>query len=414
MGKILILLFWILVLPLNHGCSGLGAGGESFIEPEGLLDTDFQQNIGSAFNGSVDTIALQSTGKIIVGGRFTVFNGQNKSYLIRLNTDGSLDSSFLSGLGPNDSVFSLAVDSQDNIFVGGVFTEFNDIAVGSFVKLKSSGEVDTDFMGTFGTGFLQSGSVARVNSIKLLKSGGFLVGGEFSSVSGMGYTSFAKFLSSGFFDSLFMAQIGSGPNFGVNVLAESTDEKSVFVGGSFTNFGGQTRSRFQVLEKAGDENSDWATLISSGFNNGVHAILSDSAGGVWVGGAFNRSGSQDLSPLVRINSNLEFDSDIDGWDSQSSWGSGIIYRLALQPNSKVLVGGSFSYPAGLVNLKTQGLARISEVGGVVDEEFSSNLGKGFEGGEVRAISLGPKGELYVGGEFDSVSGTSVGGFAKIK
>src|SRR5690606_3293323 len=53
------------------------------------------------------------------------YNGQNRNRIARLNTDGSLDTSFTIGSGFNGHVFSIALQSDGKILVGGRFTEYN-------------------------------------------------------------------------------------------------------------------------------------------------------------------------------------------------------------------------------------------------------------------------------------------------
>jgi len=77
--------------------SNIQFGGIARLETNAVLDEEFNTGIGIT-NGLVAAIGLQSTGKIIIGGSFTSFDGVSCNYIARLNTDGSLDSSFSSGL----------------------------------------------------------------------------------------------------------------------------------------------------------------------------------------------------------------------------------------------------------------------------------------------------------------------------
>jgi hypothetical protein len=56
-------------------------------------------NIGTGFNGTTTTIALQSENKILVGGSFTIFNGVVTNNIVRLNSDGTIDNTFDTGTG---------------------------------------------------------------------------------------------------------------------------------------------------------------------------------------------------------------------------------------------------------------------------------------------------------------------------
>src|SRR5216683_3278050 len=71
-------------------------------------------------NYPVYSMAVQADGKIVVGGGFTTLGGQCRSYIGRLSADGTLDSSFNPGsAGP---VNSLAVQADGKILAGGYFT----------------------------------------------------------------------------------------------------------------------------------------------------------------------------------------------------------------------------------------------------------------------------------------------------
>src|SRR5436305_8405674 len=57
-----------------------------------LLDTSF--DIGTGADGLVEQVLELPDGKVLICGNFTTFNGQNRSYIARLNHDGSVDLSF--------------------------------------------------------------------------------------------------------------------------------------------------------------------------------------------------------------------------------------------------------------------------------------------------------------------------------
>jgi hypothetical protein len=61
-------------------------------------------------NNSVRSIATQSDGKILVGGLFTIIGGQFRNRIARLNVDGSLDTTF--NPNANGNVFSTATQSD--------------------------------------------------------------------------------------------------------------------------------------------------------------------------------------------------------------------------------------------------------------------------------------------------------------
>src|ERR1051326_83316 len=71
-------------------------------------------------NGTVNALAVQADGEILVGGAFTTLGGQTRNRLARLNADGTLDLGF--NPGANNNVNALLVQPDGQILLGGSFT----------------------------------------------------------------------------------------------------------------------------------------------------------------------------------------------------------------------------------------------------------------------------------------------------
>jgi len=71
-------------------------------------------------NGYVNSIALQSDGKIVLGGYFTTLSGQPYSRIGRFHADGTLDSDF--SPVASDSVLSLAIQEDGKVFTDAATT----------------------------------------------------------------------------------------------------------------------------------------------------------------------------------------------------------------------------------------------------------------------------------------------------
>ena len=112
--------------------NGTGRGRLIRLNADGSLDTAFtdaasRTGTTANFNGTVSSIALQSNGKVLVGGNFTNYAGTNgRSRLIRLNADGTLDTDFCvnasDGAKFSNTILSIAVQSDGKVLVGGNFT----------------------------------------------------------------------------------------------------------------------------------------------------------------------------------------------------------------------------------------------------------------------------------------------------
>ena len=151
----------------------------SRLNSDGSYDTTFQ--IGNGFNNYVNTIALQSDGKIIVGGNFYDTGRYNNTIcnsIVRLNTDGTLESTF--GFGIYGEVIKITVQSDDKILVGGYlssyFPYFNDyysFTIDEIIRFNA----DTTFDYSFYYGELLNDSPW---AITLDSEGKIYIGGEFT------------------------------------------------------------------------------------------------------------------------------------------------------------------------------------------------------------------------------------------
>lgn len=139
------------------------------ILPDGSLDLTFA--IGSGASRLVGEVKVQTDGKIILAGFFDTFNGVVCNKIIRLNPDGSIDTSFITGTGFNHNTTASFLQVDGKILLGGVFTAYNGMIANRIIRLNSNGSVDLSFVS--GNGFSSGG----VNVIKVASNGSIMVGG---------------------------------------------------------------------------------------------------------------------------------------------------------------------------------------------------------------------------------------------
>jgi uncharacterized delta-60 repeat protein len=126
---------------------GASAGGSTRrlvkIDPQGLIDSAFTL----APNGVVKCFATQSDGKILVGGEFSSVSGTARRCLFRINQDGTLDTSFVPGeiAGWFPSVNSISVQSDGKIIIGGRFDQVAGRGRGGIARLNENGSLDEEF-----------------------------------------------------------------------------------------------------------------------------------------------------------------------------------------------------------------------------------------------------------------------------
>ncbi|WP_040401415.1 HYR domain-containing protein, partial [Cecembia lonarensis] len=124
------------------------------------------------------TTAIQSDGKLIIGGQFTLYNGVARNQIARLNPDGSLDTSFDPGTGATSFVFTTAIQADGKIIIGGIFTEYNGVARNFIARLNGDGSLDTDF--NPGTG-----ANSQILTTAIQSDGKLIIGGDFTSYDGV-------------------------------------------------------------------------------------------------------------------------------------------------------------------------------------------------------------------------------------
>ena len=154
----------------------------------GTIDNTF--NIGSGFNDVVDVITLQPDGKILVGGVFNSYSGVTHNGIIRLNTGGTIDNTFNSGDGFNSNVDVITLQPDGKILVGGAFSSYNGVTNDYIVRLNSNGTIDNTFITGSTNGFND-----YVRSIVLQPDGKILVSGDFNTYSGVTYNGIIRFTS---------------------------------------------------------------------------------------------------------------------------------------------------------------------------------------------------------------------------
>jgi uncharacterized delta-60 repeat protein len=214
------------------------------LDSDGTLDS-FDPGLAiSGYNGAapvVAAVAVQPVDqKVIVAGIFNVLNQPAGGGVARLNTDGSLDAAFNAGTGVLDDggtvgqAYALAITAGNQILVGGSFQTFNGAALAGLVRLNSDGSVDTTF-NAGGTGITANAYGGSVNSIVVQSNGQIVIGGYFSAYNGTPAGCVARLNANGTLDTSF--NVGAGADEGVTAVAVETGGK-VLVGGGYNDFDG--------------------------------------------------------------------------------------------------------------------------------------------------------------------------------
>lgn len=362
------------------------------LNSDGTLDFTFLAT-GSGANFGVNAAALQSDGKIVIGGRFTTINGTTRNRVARLNSDGTLDASFLAaGSGVNGEVFALALQSDGKTVIGGFFTSVNGTARNGIARLNSDGTHDNAFLAT-GSGVNNSVFAVAVQSDDRI-----VIGGLFTNVNGTERNGAARLNPDGNLDMSFLAA-GSGANAPLYAIALQSDGKIV-IGGSFTNFSGTARDGIERLNANGSV--DTSFLVSgSGANNIVRCLGLQSDGKILLGGAFTTVNGAVRTGIARLD-------NIGNLDSAGTVvARNDVAAVALQPDGKIVIGGTFT---GFAGTGRNRMARLNS-DGTLDGTFLA-AGSGANG-DVSTVAIQADGKILIGGNFTSVNGTARNRIARL-
>ena len=226
---------------------------------------------GSGFNGTVNSIYLQSDGKILVGGAFTTYSGSTSNRVIRLNSSGSIDTTFNIGTGLSGTATSIDVQSDGKVILGGLFATFDSHNTANrIVRLTNSGSFDSSFV-------IGSAFNSTVNALKIQSDGKVIVGGSFTTYSGSSSTRIVRINTDGTRDTTF--NVGTGFDNIVNSLTILPNGK-IAAGGFFTSYSGSTLvNKIAILNISGTLDTTFVQNTSSfngtsvGFNSTVNLVL---------------------------------------------------------------------------------------------------------------------------------------------
>ena len=191
---------------------GFAIGGSSTAQ---VLDPQF----APSFNDNVAAIARQADGTVIVGGEFDQVSGQNRYALARLSESGALLPKFPNE--PTNLVRAIAVDASNRIVIGGRFKKMTGGFVTHLVaRLNSDGTLDTGFV----SGLIDNG-FGQVDWVAVLPNGKIVVSGLLTTPSGSAHIALLN--ADGSLDSNF-----DRPDFeNIEALAVTSNNKILIAGG---------------------------------------------------------------------------------------------------------------------------------------------------------------------------------------
>ena len=375
--------------------NGIPVGRVARLNTDGTLDQTFNTtgvgantNVGA--NNTTNEVKVLPDGKILIGGLFTTYNGTPQNRLARLNADGTLDTSFAVGTGPNNAVNVIAVQSDGKALIGGLFFNFAGNLSPRVARVNTDGTFDSSFA-------VASGSDDEVMSITVQPDGKVIVAGFMQSFGGFPANGITRLNPNGAVDSTFSV---AGLDAVVIGVALQPDGKMI-LGGSFTQIANATRQCLTRVNADGSHDASFDPGTSIGAQV-VNKLTLQPDGKVIVNGTFTTFSGTPNGGAIRINPNGALDTNL----ATMSATVGNIQALAVQPDNKVIVGGSFTSVGGTPRLN---IARVN-ADGTNDSSFDPGTGANQI---VQAIAVQPNGKIILGGSFITYNGTTVNRIVRV-
>lgn len=205
----------------------------------GAIDTTFNQQ-GPNYN--VNSISTFSNGEIIISGPFTQVDGQNISHIAKLDTNGFPLSGF--SIDPQlivTAIGKVVVQNNNHILIGGKFKIGSTSSQDRYIlRLNSNGTIDSGFLGTIFTSNTMYGGVFDID-IDL--NGKILIAGNFDQVNGIQRNHIAKLCGvDGSLDIAFDPGLGPQHNNPIIGIMSIDSNNDVFINGQFTQYNGTPRN----------------------------------------------------------------------------------------------------------------------------------------------------------------------------
>lgn len=219
---------------------------------------------GTGANSNIIAIIPSIDDKLFIGGQFTVYNSTPKQVLAKLNLDGSIDSSFVQGgTGFNGLINGLNNDPDGKLMCVGNFTAYGSTAVRRVARLNSDGSLDT----TFNTG--GAGQAAGTpTKVFRMSDGSYLINSGTTTTTYNGTTVYRpyKLNSNGTLNTSVTFE-STGVQFAIDPL------DNIYVIGTFTTYKGVATPNIVKLDANGNVDTTFSTNVGTGPNVALTSII---------------------------------------------------------------------------------------------------------------------------------------------
>ncbi len=381
------------------------------VDHVGRVDTSFHAPTG--FDQGVRTVAIQSDGRILIGGDFSQMNGAARVGVVRLNMDGSEDTTFLAVVPGYyyPRIHDIAVLPNNTILVSGYFTNYLGYSRNCIVRLFSNGALDPFFGSSVGAGAGQEG-LTDISAIAVQPDGRILLAGNFGSYEGSTRSGLARAMPDGSLDTTFHYGSGCGGAFLANHRATAVSlqvDGKILLGGEFTLYNDQTHRGLVRLLANGDIDPTFVTgtgLVEGGtggpdnyFVGGAKPLAN---GDILVVGRFVGYNGTAVDGIARIDPSGGL---VAGFDARAY--NSMIYTAYELNDGRIVLAGTIYR---INNIGRVGIGRVF-ADGSLDHTYN-DFGTGANG-VVHAIEVATDGKIIIGGEFTGYNGSPMNNVARL-
>ncbi|MEO1256442.1 MAG: delta-60 repeat domain-containing protein, partial [Bacteroidota bacterium] len=280
------------------------------------INSDFRLDAVSP--GAYSIVAKeQEDGKILIGGSFEIVEGSDLSYLIRLNSDGTIDENFnVGGSGPSNHVQDIEVLDDGKILIAmrqGLY--YNGEPVSSVVRLNSDGSLDNTFeVGKFLDNDLRFNNSAFALDVQ--SDGKIIVVGSFYQIGTTKLNGIARLHVDGSIDDTFSVGTGFQVNINNEIAAPATQvqilsDGSIAVLGDFDTYNNNAANKFVILNQDGS----FKSAASEAFESFVFPLAFDTEGFIVEQSngkiVLARDDHDNDKRFIRLNTDGSFDNSFD-------------------------------------------------------------------------------------------------------
>lgn len=377
--------------------------GTSFPSSSQTLDPSFQPTVAyrdQLLPGTVRALCRLSDGRLLVAGDFLLFNNWPTHNVARLWPNGRVDTTFLAPEFAGGDVLALAADTQGRVVVGGTFGTVGGQVQPAVARLLSDGTLDPTFRLDMRSAF--SGGSPTVRAMVAQPDGKVVLGGSFVAMGagGLPMSHIVRLLPSGMLDAGFVPAIPFSGQVGALLLLPTGE---ILVAGNI--FSNQLELVRRLLPN-GSLDPRFTIVPANQVLAGIGLAMALTPTGFVLVGAYYSVGNVGRASVARFLANGTLDQTFTSPLPGGLGPATPVNAVAVEAGGEVFIGGDLG--SGI----TLSFLRRLLPNGSIDYTYFGASGSGPDA-TVTALLIQPDGKLLVGGSFASLAGKPRNGLARL-